>query len=217
MNCVLTDITQVKQAQEQQRLDMERCQIILNQTNDIIFEWDIQGDKITYSPNWEKLFGYQPLATSEEVQTVSHILPEDMPQLIKLMKDTENGAPYGEAELRIANDDGKYLWCRIRETTQYNSAGKAVKAVGVILNIDAEKRQAQALVNRAERGFPHPALQQGHGQRKDPQAAGGKGGFGPVCHAAYRPGQFQADQRQQRSYVRGPGFGRGGGPAESFV
>ena len=151
LNCVLTDITQVKQAQEQQRLDMERCQIILNQTNDIIFEWDIQGDKITYSPNWEKLFGYQPLATSEEVQTVSHILPEDMPQLIKLMKDTENGAPYGEAELRIANDDGKYLWCRIRETTQYNSAGKAVKAVGVILNIDAEKRQAQALVNRAER------------------------------------------------------------------
>ena len=64
LNCVLTDITQVKQAQEQQRLDMERCQIILNQTNDIIFEWDIQGDKITYSPNWEKLFGYQPLATS---------------------------------------------------------------------------------------------------------------------------------------------------------
>lgn len=151
LNCVLTDITKVKEAQEEQRLNMERCQIILDQTNDIIFEWDILGDKITYSPNWDKLFGYRPLATSGEVQTVSHILPEDMPQLIRLMKDTENGAPYGEAELRIANDDGKYIWCRIRETTQYNSAGKAVKAVGVILNIDEEKRRAQALVNRAER------------------------------------------------------------------
>ena len=39
---------------------MERHQIILDQTNDIIFEWDIGSDMISYSSNWEKKFGYKP-------------------------------------------------------------------------------------------------------------------------------------------------------------
>lgn len=151
VNCVLTDITQVKQAQEALRLSMERYQIVFNQTNDIVFEWDIPKDRITYSPNWEKVFGYTPLASSEQAQTTSHILPEDVPVFVKLMRDTASGTPYGEAEVRIVNAQGRYLWCRIRETTQFDGSGKPVKAVGVIADIDAEKRQTQALASRAER------------------------------------------------------------------
>ena len=151
INCVLTDITQVKRAQDALRLSMERYQIILNQTNDIIFEWDILQDQITYSPVWEKFFGYEPLSSGEQVRTVSHILPEDMPQFLKLMQDMSAGTPYGEAEVRIANAQGKYLWCRIRATVQLDAAGKPIKAVGVIADIDEEKRQTQDLTNKAER------------------------------------------------------------------
>ena len=151
LNCVLTDITQVKQAQEALRLSMERYQIILNQTNDIIFEWNIRQDKITYSPNWEKRFGYVPLDSSAQVRTISHILPEDLPHLKKLMEDASSGVSYAEAEIRIANADGKYLWCRIRATSQFDEAGQPLKTVGVIVDIDAEKRRTQVLVNKAER------------------------------------------------------------------
>ena len=42
LNCVLTDITQIKQSQEELRLTMERYRIIQDQTNDIIFEGDIE-------------------------------------------------------------------------------------------------------------------------------------------------------------------------------
>lgn len=150
LNCVLMDITQVKQAQEELRLSMERYQIITNQTNDIIFEWDILRDRITYSPNWEKMFGYRPIDASELAQTASHILPEDLTIFLELRDAVAGGSPYEEVELRIARGSGKYCWCRIRATTQFDSGGKPVKAVGVIVDIDTEKRQTQALATKAE-------------------------------------------------------------------
>ena len=60
--CVLVDVTQGKEAQENLRLSLERHQIIMDQTNDIILEWDIRRDVLEFSPNWEKKFGYRPLS-----------------------------------------------------------------------------------------------------------------------------------------------------------
>ena len=59
---VLIDVTKTKQEQEELRLSMERYQIIMDQSNDIIFEWNIRKDKIFFSANWFKKFGYQPIA-----------------------------------------------------------------------------------------------------------------------------------------------------------
>ena len=153
LNCVLIDITQTKQEQEQLRLTMERHQIIMDQTNDIIFEWDIAEDTISYSSNWFHKFGYLPIEEqiSIKIPQASHILPEDIPTFVKLMRDVASGLPYREAELRIANSDGRYIWCRIRATTQFDDNGKPVKAVGVILDIDSEKRRAQDLIEKADR------------------------------------------------------------------
>ncbi len=151
LNCVLTDITQIKAAQEELRLSMERYQIIQDQTNDIIFEWNLAQDLVTYSPNWIKKFGYRPVSSSAQMQTASHIFPSDLPAFQKLMESVIKGAPYGEAEIRIADQNGRYLWCRLRATTQFNDAGKPLKAVGVIIDIDAEKRRTQELSDKAER------------------------------------------------------------------
>lgn len=68
-----------------------------------------------------------------------------------MTKKIASGEPYGEVEVRIANSEGKYLWCRIRATTQFNDAGKPVRAVGVILDIDVEKRRTQELSDKAQR------------------------------------------------------------------
>ncbi|MFR9190455.1 MAG: PAS domain-containing protein [Anaerotruncus massiliensis (ex Togo et al. 2019)] len=45
--CILIDITRTKKAQEELRLSLERHQIIMDQTTDIIFEWDISRDYLT--------------------------------------------------------------------------------------------------------------------------------------------------------------------------
>lgn len=153
LNCVLMDITQVKQAQEELRLTMERHQIIMDQTNDIIFEWDIMKDTLSYSANWVEKFGYKAISEniSTQIPKASHILPEDIPKFVKLMEEVSGGNPYGEAELRIASAESRYIWCRIRATAQFDHSGVPIKAVGVILDIDSEKRLTQELIDKAER------------------------------------------------------------------
>lgn len=152
LHCVLTDITAVKQAQEEMRLTLERYRIVQDQADDIIFEGDLLTGDVSYSPNWEKKFGYPPLSHDvlNRVRTASHLFPEDVPRALGLIRDIRAGASYGETELRIATADGKYLWCRARMTAQFDAGGRPTKAVGVIQDIDAQKRRTQELADKAQ-------------------------------------------------------------------
>jgi diguanylate cyclase (GGDEF)-like protein/PAS domain S-box-containing protein len=151
--CILIDVTNTKKAQEELRLSLERHQIIMDQTNDILFEWNIPENRLTFTANWEKRFGYPPLVKSglKGIPEARDVHPEDLPRFEAVARRVLNGEPYAEEELRILKDDGKYIWCQIRATTQYDSAGVPMKAVGIIIDIDSQKKQTQKLQEKAER------------------------------------------------------------------
>ena len=150
---LLIEITQRKQAQEALRLSLERYQVIMDQATDIIFEWDIARDTLFFSPNWYKKFGYAAISKqiSQRIPVSENIHPDDMHAFMRIMKDTAAGVPYSETEFRIRDRQGKYHWCRIRATAQFDADGKAIKAVGVILDIDDEKRQHLVLLDMAQK------------------------------------------------------------------
>lgn len=151
--CILLEITAWKQQQEELRLNLERYQVIFDQATDIIFEWDMRHDRLIFSSNWKKKFGYD--AISEQVSTQiplsGNIHRDDMPIFLKLMAETAAGVPYNEGEFRIRNLDDSYLWCRVRITPQFSGQKRPIKAIGVIIDIDSEKRQKQALIDQAQR------------------------------------------------------------------
>lgn len=150
--CVVMDISLQKKRQDELRLSLERHQIILNQASDIIFEWDLRRDSILYSQNWRARFGYDPITEhiSAALPHSSDIHPEDVPLFLKIKKDLCAGIPYVETECRVRDQIQHYVWCRIRATLQYDAEGKPLKAVGVLLDIDADKRQKQHLLEMAE-------------------------------------------------------------------
>lgn len=150
---ILIDITQRKREQEALRLSLERYQVVIDQATDIIFEWDLQKDTLSFSSNWRKKFGYDPIRReiSKRIPRSHNIHPKDQATFVTLMKDTAAGVPYSEAEFRIQNSGGCYLWCRIRATTQFDEDHRPIKAVGIIADIDEEKRQRQVLMEQAQR------------------------------------------------------------------
>lgn len=153
-NCfyrLMIDITERKRQQEELRLSLERHKVILDQATDIIFEWDILQDTLDFSSNWKKRFGYDAIDRniSGRIPLSKNIHPEDMPAFVKIMKDSMEGVPYSEAEFRIRDFAGRYYWSRIRATVQYNADGRPIKAVGVIVDIDEEKKQKQKLMQQA--------------------------------------------------------------------
>lgn len=151
--CLLIEITDRKKAQEELRLSLERHQVIMDQATDIIFEWDICADKLSFSPNWKKKFGYNPIDNriSGQIPLSQNIHPDDIPAFVKIMQDTAAGVPYSETEFRIKDKSEQYLWCRIRATAQFDSEHRAIKAVGVIVDIDGEKKEKQALWDMAQK------------------------------------------------------------------
>ena len=102
------------------RLSLERHQIIMDQTEDIIFEWDIVKDTLLFSPNWHKKFGYTPVTEhiGKYLPGGSHIHPADGRIFLGLMEEIAGGTPYKEAEFRISKANNKYIWCRIRASLQ---------------------------------------------------------------------------------------------------
>lgn len=151
--CMLLDITRQKEQMEELRLTVERHQIIMDQTTDIIFEWDIASDELTFSSNWRRKFGYEAIQDniSQKIPLSQNIHPADMPAFIKIMKDSAAGVPYSETEFRIQDVMGCFKWHRIRATIQYDSRHRPIKAIGVILDIDADKRQKEHLLEQAQR------------------------------------------------------------------
>lgn len=151
--CMIIDITKQREEHEKLRLLLEQHQIIMDQTTDIIFEWDIRRDRLTFSSNWRKKFGYEPIREqiSRKIPQSRNIHQEDMPAFLKIMGDTADGVPYSEAEFRIRDIWDNFTWSRIRATTQYDLHRQPVKAVGVICDIDVEKKQKQRLLEQAQR------------------------------------------------------------------
>ncbi len=150
--CVLIDITQRKQQEEELRLSLERHKVISDQATDIIFEWDMRKDTLEFSPNWNKRFGYEALSqnVSKWLLLSKNVHPEDLSALSELMRNIGSGADYCETECRIRSLTNEHFWCRIRATTQYDSEGCPIKVIGVIVDIDAERRQKQELILKTQ-------------------------------------------------------------------
>lgn len=152
--CTLTDITESKKLQEQLRLSLERHQILMDQTDDIIIEWNMETDSFLCSPKWETKFGYMPQKehiTRHILHGDSHIHPEDRQRVAEALRSIRRGALHSDLEFRICTADGRYLWCRARMTVQTSQANHPVHAIGLLVDIDSEKRQAEKLLEIAQR------------------------------------------------------------------
>ncbi len=144
--------TKARSAQDRLQFMLERNEIIMNQSDDIIFEWDFIQDTVSCSSKWEQRFGY-PLATenfSKNIYRMSYFHPDDLQKLVQSMRRVRGGGSHLEEELRIINASGRYTWNRIRATLQRDKKGTPLRVIGVIVDIDSTKRVAQQLQEKAE-------------------------------------------------------------------
>lgn len=153
LNAMLTDITASKREFDALNDKLRRYEIILAQTENVLFDWDVETDKISFSDTWENLFGMRPTVGSvrKALQEGSYFHPDDLPLLLDGLGKLENGSPYEMAEVRMVNAQGRYLWVRFRANAIRSKEGVLTKIVGILINIDAEKQAARALQERAER------------------------------------------------------------------
>ena len=150
---ILVDITKSRHSHKHTYKELEQYHIILSQTENIIFEWNFQKDTMFFSNTWADIFGYSPATEhfSLVVKENPYLHPDDIGQFSEHLQALFQGASYQTMEARFRKADGSYLWCRIRATAIRDADERIIKIVGIIINVDTEKKANRALQQRAER------------------------------------------------------------------
>lgn len=151
--CILVDISESKRIAEEFRLSLQRYEIIMNQTQDIIFEWNIATDELTFSENWKQYLGYPRQITVSGLldEKNTNFYPEQRSLFADLCRRIRTGQAYIEDELQLHDVHHQPNWFRIRVTTQLDENQKPIKAIGILSNIDEDKQRAQKLLEKAQR------------------------------------------------------------------
>lgn len=146
------EATEYRNQKEQELLE-ERYRIILEQSSDTIFEWDIQQDTLLFSSNWSKIFGAEPIrqGVSKRLSLSANIHPEDLKIFQDLMVRAKQGETDLETEFRLRKKEGGFQWYKMQATTQMDECGKAIRTIGILTNIHEEKIKFQKLIEKAEK------------------------------------------------------------------
>lgn len=153
LDCVVVDITEQKHMHEQLEQEKERYRIILEQSQDIIFDVDTEKGQYTCSPNFYTKFGREgtPLFTPDGHPRNDQIVhPDDLPALAEMRRRVRSGERTVFGVMRIPTAQGRYIWCRV-QTTRISKNDTPLRIVGKIVDIDEEVRRRAELERLSQR------------------------------------------------------------------
>lgn len=128
----------------------ESYRMIMEQTDDIIFEYDTMDKTYFHTANFRKNFGYEPTKTGFLGSLeFDYVHPDDVVRFAELYERMKKDRKLAEAEVRIIDSHGEYLWTRIYMLGVFDQDGRLARVIGKIVNIDEKKKELQYLKEMA--------------------------------------------------------------------
>lgn len=154
VSAVFVDITEQKKMQEMLRMDRERYRIAAELSNDVLFEYIINSDKMVFTERYRELFGRDPVKPNYVKDSYTRkdvVHPDDYGLYLEFCSNLSAGKELVTAEFRIKNYLNNYIWCQIMGKTIFDKENKPQRVIGKIVNIDYQKRELDALEYKATR------------------------------------------------------------------
>lgn len=134
------------------KLSEERFNLAVTGSNDGIWDWNIDTEKIYYSERFKQLLGFRPDEFEDSTDNwMSRLHPDDI-QGVKRAFDAhfEQGVPF-DVETRVATKSGEYRWFRGRGQLVRDENGRAVRMAGSITDVTDRQIAAAELFAEKER------------------------------------------------------------------
>ena len=125
----------------------KRFQMIARATSDAVWDWDFEADTTWRSDNVYALFGYGPGEFGANLRAWEELLhPADHPRVMASVNAAiASGDNEWECEYRLRRKDGSYADVRDRGFILRDEHGRALRAVGGMLDITQHKRDEASL------------------------------------------------------------------------
>ncbi|MEX0986562.1 MAG: PAS domain S-box protein [Bacteroidales bacterium] len=150
---IARNITESKKAREAINKSERRLKLAVEATSLGYWDWNLESDKVFYSPIYYKMLGYEPDELPHELETW-HILlhDDDMESTLSAVdKVIQNKEESFEIEFRLLCKDGSYKWiCSRGRAVDVKEDGKARRLIGTHEDISERRRNEaiqKALIN----------------------------------------------------------------------
>jgi PAS domain S-box-containing protein len=133
------DINDQHVAKLEERVGYERLRAIMGSNTDVLWDIDLQNDRVWWNEGLQQTFGYGPEQVGQTTKWChEHIHPEDRARVVNSMTTAVNdGSMACEAEFRYLTAAGDYLEIYDRGAIIRDIDGKALHFVGVMRDVTA--------------------------------------------------------------------------------
>ena len=131
-----------KRSEEALRESEERYALAARGTNDGLWDWDLENQRVYFSTRWKAMLGYQEAEIDGRPEEwLSRVHKDDRAALQAELAAQWNATAAGECaiEHRVLHKDGTYRWMLSRGVVERDNSGKAVRMAGSQTDITGAK------------------------------------------------------------------------------
>ncbi|NMC54768.1 MAG: GAF domain-containing protein [Chloroflexi bacterium] len=129
----------------------ERFNLVINGTNDGVWDWNLVTDEIYFSPRWKAMVGFRDDELPNRLESwLKRVHPDDMNAAMQSIQAHLDGkSDILNFEHRVLHRDGKYRWFLTRGISARDLSGRAYRMAGSDTDI-TEQKEALLKLRRSE-------------------------------------------------------------------
>jgi len=141
-----SDITARKRVEAELQASEQRLQLALAAGRMGTWEWDVQAERVHWSPSLETIHGLPPGAFAGTVAAfLEHVHPDDRPRLEQAITAILREGSLYHVEYRAVQPGGRIVWLEGRGQMLRDATGRPLRLVGVATDITERKQTEEAL------------------------------------------------------------------------
>lgn len=132
------ELNTYKKLSSEVKLNEQRLALALRGANDGLWDWDLETDKVYYSPRWKSMLGYDEHELDNTLETWASLVHSDekISVLTKVKKYLSGEKNSFETEMRIKHKEGHFITVLSRAFLQLReSDAKPIRLIGTHVDI----------------------------------------------------------------------------------